>query len=89
MGLIWTAAGALWALPFFIAAAAHREFMLRQSLPMRLRMAQSVCQLLTRRQPPLALPTPPTPPQRCIRRLCAAPMPAGAMHCPRCGAAAV
>jgi hypothetical protein len=89
MGLVWAAAGAVWALPLFIAAAAHGEYMLRQSLPMRRRMAHRVCQLLARRQPPLALPTPPTPAQRCIRPRCKAWLPVGAMHCPRCGAAAV
>jgi hypothetical protein len=88
MGLIWAAAGAVWALPLFIAAAAHREYMLRQSLPMRLRMAHRVCQLLARRQPPFALPTLPTPAQRCIRPRCKAWLPVGAMHCPRCGAVA-
>jgi hypothetical protein len=76
-------------LPLFVAAAAHRRYMLAQSLPLRRRLSRSVFQLLARRQPPLALPTPPTAAQRCIRERCAAPMPAGAMHCPRCGAAAV
>lgn len=87
-GLIFCGAGAVWALPMFVAAAAHRDYMLRQSYPLRMALSQRVRQILYRRRPAVFVPTPPLPLERCAASRCRAKRPIGALHCPRCGAAA-
>ena len=84
-GILLAFGGAIWAIPMMLAGAAQRRYTKRIDAATRMRLAESVREIMHARRPEVAVPMPVSLLRTCTGELCAAKIPAGAKFCPRCG----
>jgi hypothetical protein len=77
--------GAIWAIPMMLAAAAQRRYTKRIGVATRVKLAQSVREIMHQHRPEVPAPMPVTLLRTCPGDRCAAKLPPAASFCPRCG----
>jgi hypothetical protein len=84
-GVVLAMGGAIWAIPMMLAAAAQRRYTKRIAVATRVKLAQSVREIMQLRRPESSVPMPVTQLRTCPSERCAAKLPPAAKFCPRCG----
>jgi hypothetical protein len=84
-GIVLSLGGAIWAIPMMLAGAAQRRYTKRIVVATRVKLAQSVREIMQSRRPGMPVPMPVTLLRTCPGEHCAAKLPPGAKFCPRCG----
>jgi hypothetical protein len=84
-GIVLSLGGAIWAIPMMLAAAAQRRYTKRIGAATRVKLMQSVREIMHLRRPDMPTPMPVMLLRTCPSERCAAKLPPGAKFCPRCG----